>query len=361
MEQMEEENPPSEFIVVVDITTFDEATISWAKPDGMNNENLTYAISLDNVTVAEEFSELSYTFEGLNAATSYDVEIVASNSFGATAIETSFGTLDPDDYNILLQEYKQEDGYLFNYSYNSDNLVIEQTVGNLDYIEYHHQITYDENNRILQANITEPIPEGDINYEYEGGELKKILASYFDGSFTIFTYTFTSQDSYEFKYLYDDLSGEPPVTKAFNITLQRNSENRIVEFRITNTSTQEEELTTFQYTNGNLTQINEVTSGIVWDVEYDSMNSFYVPGIYQHSFPYNYVGLMGFTFSNIRNIPDFRLYKNSNNPIRIKRNNVVEFEFEYEYYSHGYPSKIVENGSRIVELSYNIIQDVFEP
>ena len=184
------------------------------------------------------------------------------------------------------------------------------------------------------------------NYAYENNVgFEEINTWVDDGEGYDIDFTFSSEDTYEVLYsigLYENMSA---------VTLKRDAQGRIIEYQRIDLDTQETKILQFEYANGNMVTINEVSEDILWTIEYDDKKSFYVPGIYQQTnlvFGRDFDYFLGFPelrvyfWKEIKKIPEFIAYKNQNNPLQIYKNGNLSWTFDYEYNSLGYPVKVFQ-------------------
>lgn len=330
----DDDNPPSDFTIVVDTTAFDTATISWTKPEGATNENLSYSISLNNFTIAEELSELSYTFEGISVATSYEVEIMASNSFGNTTATTTFETLDPEDFSFFLKTVSNGQR-VYTYDYNTNGYLVERT-DNVTTGE-RHTYQYDENGNLSMERVNGFDFANSANFEYTGNVLNNVTAGV---AFDSYDFDFQNINNYMITYQ-PDLDPNPLF---YQVELER-TENLITSYKRTNIQTQEVMgKLQFEYQEGNVTKIIDELNNDIYTINYDAKNNYILKQGYLTK-----SGPLGITIVDLYYqflfIPDFITYRNINNITEIKKNGTIILEFAYEYNAFNYPKKIFVNES----------------
>lgn len=347
-EDTEEQIPPSSFEISVN-SSFTEATIMWTQESGSNNQNLKFAIFLNNELIIDDFSGVSYNLESLQIATEYSLRVVAMNDFGETQSETSFMTLDADDFTFVLKTFQSEENApLVNYEYNELN----QLISALDNNENGGEFTFE--------------------YDNNGNLLKESVDYYFyDNVFATFTY----ENNFMVDFVYENEAGDflhfdfygpnnyavelyiADIKKSYysDVILERNGNDEISNYLRTEggTGVVEENLI-YTYENGNITQIDDILNGISWNILFDDKKSFGTSKTYFNK-PAPGIQLSGpFVYYNNFYIPEFVNFTNKNNPLFVYYGGQLVDEFTYEYNEFGYPSKIYTNGSEDPAiLTYN--------
>jgi len=335
---------PSEFTITVE-PAFSSVQISWTNVGGENNQNLKYAIYLDNLLVEENIIESNYEIQNLTYATSYSLRIIAKNEIGVTEQEILFQTLNPIDYFLL----KKFGNLLFEYS--SDRKIILANEGDPNYPEQEHAYDYDEQgNLIYQLSFVSAPYQTQSYFEYSNDQLQSFRHEIWDGFVTVRNrYNYIDPNTIE--YIKTDDYG---YYASYLITLQKDSENRVTNYKITNDSNQSVNEIEFVYSEDNLTKINELTDNNIWEIEYDTNFSYITYNSYQGPI-LNSLGIPGLSSNlnkHISNIFDFISYKNNNNPVKVLLNGEIHMEISYEYNEFDFPSRLTRSNGYIRDLEY---------
>ncbi len=277
--------------------------------------------------------------------------------------------------SLLLSNIKfyESENRVLRFTYNDENkLIKKETLGcSEDFNNYFNlqEITYNENGDILKRTGNSPHGgfEFTVDFSYNGNDLSQIEMhiTRSNGGFNA-SYTFSSENEYDYSVDYFDLDGNVIYTRDFTGTITRNENNNIVEVYIYETNTGFYEDISFAYENGNLTEVqyfNPNQSRII-SIQYDDKPNFhtYVTGTEFNGFTgnnclrYDILGLIEVEsfkeFEGFYSIFPFYSNRNANNPILISGGRGVQFNYEYNEYD--YPSKVTFNS---IDANYNFVLD----
>ena len=339
----EEGQPPSNFTISID-SGFTSATVSWAVETGLNNQNLRYAVFIDDKLVKSDISTASFVIFNLEMARSYQLKVVATNDFGEAIQEMSFSTLDPRG-NLLLSKLDGGGNDTIIYDYD--------TRGNLISREYDREkrrttLDYDSNRNLINETILGDFTRTETDFIYQNNVLTQVNVKYISDYPFSHDYYYLNQDSYSLEIRSQDhLTGEL-IVRNYDISLNRDAGQNIINFKMTNIDNQEVIEFQFAYANENLVQVVNVNNGDTWDTLYDEMESYKTFDSFRHN---NFPLVVGLPFTVSGSgypfdfIPEFASYRNKNNPIEIKLNDVTIETVNYEYNEFGYPIKIISSSA----------------
>lgn len=329
---------PSEFEITTE-ASFKSVELSWTLPEGENNQNLKYAVFLNNELIIENNEERAYTIEELELATNYNLRVVAKNDIGETQVETSFETLNPDNYLFQLESYQNgQSNPVIRYSYFTNGLISAAR----DPSEYGERVTYqyDQDGNLLSERVWGYDYGGFADFTYNNNQLVDFGSSFGQGdSYSV--YNFVSPDNYfVYGYFFNN------IISSREVILER-SNGKITSCQITDLDTQE---ITFHknyfYKNENLIETINLLNGDVWNYEYDDKHNF-APNKGYHRKP-------GLGMSHISpiyeayfisGVPQFVDHFPKNNPTFAYKNGELMHTFTYEYTEFDYPSRIYVNDS----------------
>ena len=334
---------------------FTTAEVSWTNEGGINNENLRYSLYLDDELVVQDIVEQTYTLEDLNYANSYNLRAVAKNESGETLVEIDFQTLNPDDFSILLSGHSYPSGdrpYLF--EYDSDNRItsIKRYEEPGGYVVLAYESTYDAEGKLKgQTGFEALYARWRENFYYENDQVVSFTRWIWNGDGAVnYYYEYVASNTINLTH-----SDDWGTYETYDITLQRDSENRVTHYRNVRNSDQAVNEIEFVYEDENLIRVIEVTNNSTWDIEYDTNSSWLT--FYKYNGPFNYgplPDLSHYMYDHFNNIFDFISFKNKNNPVKISLNGEVQYTNLYEYHDFGFPSKITRENGWVFDLEYTI-------
>ncbi|MDC8002347.1 fibronectin type III domain-containing protein [Aequorivita todarodis] len=353
-------NAPSDFEISVTDITPSSANLNWTASTSVEPTTMVYAVYLNDSLLAENLTETFYDLSNLDDSTNYTVKIEAVNEFGIAQATTVFTTAELN--NLRLKEYLYEDGRSIKIQYNEDDQV------NLKYMFDFLQTIYTyTNGKIISENrYNQTWGNVYVDYTYnQNQELVHLKTSeYYFYSSDHYTYNFDSTTNYTYTHRrYVDYD---TYTYNYSVNIILNDDGNIVNYEELNLDTSELLITTFEYTNGNMTKL-VTPDGNVLEIVYDDKKSFHT---YKSRFPqypkpigeiFDATGLIYIdsipVYSRAKFIPQFYDYVNKNNPLEYKLDGQVKTTFEYVYNEDDYPSSLKANfqdgtSTGVVNLNY---------
>lgn len=334
----EGQNIPDNFEISVN-PSFTEATIMWTQESGSNNENLKFAIFLNNNLIIENFSGINYILEDLEIATEYSLRVVAMNDFGETQSETSFGTLNPEDFTFALKTFQSnENNNLVNYDYNEQGQLISATDNNENGGEYTYE--YDNSGNLLIESVDYYFYNNlSATFTYENNFIVDFVYESDSGDFVQFN--FLSPNYYSVELYISSIN----TSYYYDVILERNGSNITSYLRKDSNTNEVLENLNYTYENGNITRIDDILNGISVNIIYDNKKYYGASKTYFNK-PAPGIDFSGQAlYYNNYYIPEFVNYTNKNNPLFIYYNGELVEQFTYEYNEFDYPSKIYYNKS----------------
>tara|TARA_R110002072_G_scaffold16233_3_gene63993 strand:- start:195830 stop:196978 length:1149 start_codon:yes stop_codon:yes gene_type:complete len=356
-ESSQQEQSPGNFFVTTDLG-FKSVSVTWSTAQGEANENLSYAIFIDDELIAENLTERSYTVDSLELSTTYNLKVIAKNENGETPVEISFKTLNPDNFSFRLKSCQNaENETEIRYIYNEAGLLAEAEATRgafTDFVSY----DYDEEGNLLVERYT--VEEvyflfgSRVEFTYENNQI--IDFGYADSGDTYKSFNFISPDNYIVSdYFMTNL------LSTRNVQLER-ADGKITSCLVTDMDSKEVIYhANFTYSNGNLVQTSNLLNGDVWVFEYDNKSNFDAHKSYlkktilaMSHIPFSIASKLYFYNGYI---PEFVDYFNKNNPTAVHRNGELLHTITYEYTEFDYPSKIyLDNAEEPVLLTYDYIE-----
>ena len=338
---------PSDFTITMDTIAFNLATISWERPLGNNNANLSYKVLLNNNQIATTTTnERTFTFQSLEENTNYDVKIIGSNTIGEATSEINFKTLNPSDHTFLLKTHKTRDRIYF-YEYDNAGYLIGRTDSVFQPFS-NYIVTYvnNESGKLIGEifTIVDDYMGSSASFTYDNDE---IIDFRYVTNFDLFDFDFVDSNHYSVTLIPDTY----PENFYYEVTLGKTN-GLITSYEIIDLDTQKIiNKGSFAYENGNIVKVINELNGDEVDVEYDDKKNYNIKqGFFTKSGPSNQpLPTNGHNFSFI---PEFVDYANTNNITKVYKNGEVIVENIYEYNSYDYPIKITYKDGTVEELTY---------
>lgn len=341
-------NNPSDFTITMDTIAFNLASISWERPLGNNNANLTYKVWLNNNQVATTATnERTFTFQSLEENTNYDIKISGSNDIGEAISEINFKTLNPSDHTFLLKTHKTRERIYF-YEYDTSGYLTRRT-DSVFCICSNFIVTYSNNESGKLINEVFTVVNDYMGaaalFTYDDDE---IIDFRYVSNFNVYEFDFVDSNHYSVTLIPDSF----PDKFYYEVTLGKTN-GLITSYEIMDLDTQNIiNKGSFAYENGNVVKVINELNGDEIDIEYDEKKNYYIKqGFLTKSGPSNQPAPIasGQRFSFI---PEFVDYANTNNITKVYKNGEVIVENIYEYNSYDYPIKITYIDGTVEELTY---------
>ena len=350
-----EENPiPGDFEVTVESITSYSALLKWtaATPEVIG---VLYDVYLNNDVIAEGLDLLELSLENLNQLTIYEAKVIAKNEYGESESTIEFSTM--ENPRMLLKSYSYGNGYytvLLDYD---DAIQIErkrlfeQDTTTLSFMDIYYN--YNSDGSIEKERFYNRSVYGETKYYYTADIPHKIIDRVGSGDEVKHDYSFNGDLTY-----YSDIFTDGCYTCDPDIItilyehenfVSFNGEGQMVNLETKDLNGNLVGHCTFEYTNGNLTKLTDITNSDIWEFSYDDKPNFntYFTGI-KFLLYENTLGLM-FLDRNLslklQGFPLLYKFSTNNNPTEYKLNGATYQTLQYIYNEYDLPSFINASGS----------------
>lgn len=369
------------------------AEISWTDATTDTDLDIFYDIYVNDNLVVNNLLTTSYTLSDLEPGTNQILSIVARYGLQETEVTIEFQTLSLDQVSFRLDNVNYQSSvqpYPFNIdwaiTYHDSNFIKDFDEGN-NY-DWNTNTEYEGNNLTYYNGYSTydwHYFRLHMNYDNDEFTTTRLINSVADSDFsTTYEYTYFSplscnvevkhirrvgdpDNEYEFEYIY------------YNINMTKNTNDRLINYTIENTETNEMTSLSFEYdVNNNLNRIIKNNVNIL-DITYDNQPNFVVNT--QNYSAFCYFGL--FTSGNlpfldtdnrndlgdegvddlfasssitdlIKVIPELYNHTNTNNVTSYILNGTTIRSFDYQYYGSGLPQQMSFEDVEIT-INYNEI------